>query len=158
MDHITNHCPSIRELEVWRIDKNTLSSFQWLSWIPRLKNLQKIVIQTYVPVEPRWPVDEYNIFLGVINLFVENPLVKLKEIKMSEVGAFFQDDFLCQLNKAFPNLESYNVDYGKLIEKLPYPQRFWCLRSLTSVLDSLGSVKNLNFPSMDLALIGKSSC
>merc|ERR1712227_639824 len=72
---------------------------------------------------------------------------------MSEVGAFFQDDFLCQLNKAFPNLETYNVDYGKLIEKLPYPQRFWCLRTLTSVLDSLSSVKNLNFPSMDLALI-----
>ena len=75
-------------------DKKKLPSFHWLGWIPRLKKLTKIEIATYVPAAERWMPDDYNKFLRSIQMFTENPLPKLKEIKMSEMGDFFQDDFL----------------------------------------------------------------
>ena len=133
-------------------DRKRLSSFHWLGWVPRLKNLTKIEIATHVPAAVRWMPDDYNRFLRSIQVFTENPLPKLKELKMSEIGAFFQDDFLCGLHKAFPNLETFDVQLGRYSENIVNSLKFWRLANLPAVLKSLGSVKNLNIPSMDLTL------
>ena len=134
-------------------DRKRLSSFHWLGWVPRLKNLTKIEIATHVPAAVRWMPDDYNRFLRSIQMFTENPLTKLKKLKMSEIGAFFQDDFLCRLHKAFPNLETFEVQFGRYTENLVNPLKFWSLANLPAVLKSLGSVKNLAIPSMDLTLV-----
>ena len=133
-------------------DRKKLSSFHWLRWIPRLKNLTKIEIATYVPAAVRGMPDDYNKFLRSIQTFTENPLPKLKELKMSEIGAFFQDDFLCRLQKAFPNLETFDLRLGRYSENIVNSLKCWSLPNLLAVLKSLGSVKNLNIPSMDLTL------
>ena len=105
-------------------DRKRLSSFHWLGWVPRLKNLTKIEIATHVPAAVRWMPDDYNRFLRSIQMFTENPLTKLKKLKMSEIGAFFQDDFLCRLHKAFPNLETFEVQFGRYTENLVNPLKF----------------------------------
>ena len=133
-------------------DRKRLSSFHWLGWVPRLKNLTKIEIATHVPAAVRWMPDDYNRFLRSIQVFTENPLPKLKELKMSEIGAFFQDDFLCGLHKAFPNLETFDVQLGRYSENIVNSLKFWSLANLPAVLKSLGSIKNLNIPIMDLTL------
>ena len=133
-------------------DRKRLSSFHWLGWVPRLKNLTKIEIATHVPAAVRWMPDDYNRFLRSIQVFTENPLPKLKELKMSEIGAFFQDDFLCGLHKAFPNLETFDVQLGRYSENIVNSLKFWSLANLPAVLKSLGSVKNLYIPSMDVTL------
>ena len=121
MDHVNEYCPNITRLRIYVTDRNRLSSFLWLAWIPRLKNLKSIEIDTYIPAAVRWMPDEYNRFLRTIQMFSENPMPKLKELKMSEIGAFFQDDFLCRLNKAFPNLETFDVQFGRYTENLVNP-------------------------------------
>ena len=133
-------------------DRKKLPSFHWLGWIPRLKNLIKIEIATYVPAAVHWMPDDYNKFLRSIQMFTENPLPKLKELNMSEIGAFFQDDFLCGLHKAFPNLETFEVRLGRYSENIVNSLKCWSLAKLPAVLKSLGSVRNLNIPSMDLNL------
>ena len=153
IDNLNQYCPRISSLRIYVTDRNRLSSFHWLGWIPRLKNLTKIEIDTYVPAAVRWMPDDYNRFLRSIQMFTENPLTKLKKLKMSEIGAFFQDDFLCRLHKAFPNLETFEVQFGRYTENLVNPLKFWSLTNLPAVLKSLGSVKNLAIPSMDLTLV-----
>ena len=152
IDNLNQYCPRISSLRIYVTDSKRLSSFHWLGWIPRLKNLTKIEIATYVPAAVRSMPDDYNRFLRSIQMFTENPLPKLKELKMSEIGAFFQDDFLCRLHKAFPNLETFDVQLGRYSENIVNSLKFWSLANLPAVLKSLGSVKNLNIPSMDLTL------
>ena len=152
IDNLNQYCPRISSLRIYVTDSKRLSSFHWLGWIPRLKNLTKIEIATYVPAAVRSMPDDYNRFLRSIQMFTENPSPKLKELKMSEIGAFFQDDFLCRLHKAFPNLETFDVQLGRYSENIVNSLKFWSLSNLPAVLKSLGSVKNLNIPSMDLTL------
>ena len=109
-------------------------------------------IATYIPAPVRLMPDDYNKFLRSIQMFTENPLPKLKELKMSEIGAFFQDDFLCGLHTAFPNLETFDVQLGRYSENIVNSLKFWSLANLPAVLKSLGSIKNLNIPIMDLTL------
>ena len=96
-------------------------------------------------------------FADMIEGFHDNPMTKLKELKLNTVNVFLQDGFLCWLPKFFPNLQTFNLaKLGKqgdfdsgLMKKKVY---CWTLFDLRSALRGLGSVKNLYLPSMEIVL------
>ena len=102
-----------------------------------------------------WQTD--NDFVEMTEGFHDNPMTKLKELKLNTVNVFLQDGFLCWFSKFFPNLQTFNLTkLGKQgdFDTDPVKKKsiYWTLIELRSALRSLGSVKNLYLPSMDIVL------
>ena len=96
-------------------------------------------------------------FDGMIESFYDNPMTTLKELKLNTVNVFFQDGFLSWLPKFFPNLQTFNLaKLGKQgdfdTESVKKKVSCWTFIELRSALRSLGSVKNLYLPSMEIVL------
>ena len=96
-------------------------------------------------------------FADMIEGFHDNPMTKLKELKLNTVNVFLQDGFLSWLPKFFPNLQTFNLaklgkqgdfDSGLVKKKVSC----WTLFDLRSALRALGAVKNLYLPSMEIVL------
>ena len=96
-------------------------------------------------------------FADMIEGFHDNPMTKLKELKLNTVNVFLQDGFLSWLPKFFPNLQTFNLaklgkqgdfDSGSVKKKVSC----WTFAQIRDTLRSLGSVENLFLPSMEILL------
>ena len=159
IDNLANFCPYISslKLESWHTPYG-LNELKWCSSITGFQNLEKLEINVYFSLVERiiqW--EYYQPYLEMISNFTANPMPKMKELKLNDINAFFQDEFLIYLSDIFPNLETFNlVQLGQgekdvfdgKIKKLT----FWRYHNILPVLRCLGSIKNLNLPSMELVL------
>jgi hypothetical protein len=134
------------------------SEVYWCNIIPNFRNLEKLEIDLYLV-----PATELNgdpimeDFNDLAQGFYGNPMTKLKELKLNHVNVFFQDEFLIQLKDFFPNLETFNLaNLGSNSVNSELVKNFqlscWKFIELLDVLKSLGSVKNLYLPSMEIVL------
>ena len=153
---ISEWCPNISYLKL-KADSwyNLFRDIRWCSNITKFRNLEKLEIDLYLVPVRNWQSDID--FADMIEGFHDNPMTKLKELKLNTVNVFLQDGFLCWLPKFFPNLQTFNLaKLGKqgdfdsgLVKKKVY---CWTLFDLRSALRGLGSVKNLYLPSMEIVL------
>ena len=138
---------------------NMFSEMKWCSSITGFKNLEKLEISIYFDQVRRDWATYYNPYLEMIQEFLENPMPKMKEFKLNTINAFFQDEFLIHLPDIFPNLETFNLVklglQGEMDEsRVPKNKKYsyWRFDNFLDVLKSLGSLKNLSLPSMELVL------
>ena len=153
-------CPNITclKLGVSCINDFYPSELEWCSSITQFQNLEKLEIDIYFDQVSRSRFTEYNPFIEMVQHFTDNPMPKMKELKLCGINAFFQDEFLCNLPLIFPILETFNlVKLGQQgytqkerveTKKLSY----WRMDTILDVLNSLGSIKNLSLPTMEMVL------
>ena len=142
-DSILENCPKLTSLEIEKShqklmdhqrDKNPLP-LAWIKWIPNFKNIEKLVISC--TIAPKY---------GNFEPFFQNPMIKLKSLKLMATGAFLRDLFLINLFEAFPNLQKLDISFSKK-EKV-----IWKAENVVLVLKTLGRVKNLRISNLDLYL------
>ena len=76
-------------------------------------------------------------------IYYDNPLMKLKRLKIELFEGFTTPEFLINLHKAFPNLESFTfISNG--VFKTDWTQACWTVGTLLSVLESLGKLNTLH--------------
>ena len=134
------------------------SELEWFSSITSFDNLEKLEIDIYFYQASRSRATDYDPFVEMVQSFIDNPMPKMKELKLCAINAFFQDEFLSNLPLIFPNLETFNlVELGQqgftqaktvATKKLSY----WRMDTILDVLRSLGSIKNLSLPTMEMVL------
>ena len=128
-------------------------SLEWCSSITKFRNLKKLEIGLYLVPSTNWQIDE-----SVLNMegdFYDNPMTKLKELKLNTVNVFFQDGFLCRLERFFPNLQTFNLANLRRPEEESFTTKdvsCWTFSQIRDTLRSLGSVENLCLPSMEILL------
>jgi hypothetical protein len=153
---ISEWCPNISHLKLkpghWH---NVFHNISWCSNITKFRNLEKLEIDLYLVPVINWQTDDD--FITMTEGFHDNPMTKLKELKLNTVNVFLQDGFLCWFSKFFPNLQTFNLTkLGKQgdfdTETVKKKLTCWSLNELRSALRSLGSVKNLYLPSMEIVL------
>ena len=153
---ISEWCPNISHLKLkpghWH---NVFHNISWCSNITKFRNLEKLEIDLYLVPVINWQTD--NDFVEMTEGFHDNPMTKLKELKLNTVNVFLQDGFLCWFSKFFPNLQTFNLTkLGKQgdFDTDPVKKKsiYWTLIELRSALRSLGSVKNLYLPNMEIVL------
>ena len=153
---ISEWCPNISHLKLkpghWH---NVFHNISWCSNITKFRNLEKLEIDLYLVPVINWQTD--NDFVEMTEGFHDNPMTKLKELKLNTVNVFLQDGFLCWFSKFFPNLQTFNLtklgtqgDFDT--DPVKKKSIYWTLIELRSALRSLGSVKNLYLPSMEIVL------
>ena len=156
MQVISEWCPNISHLKLkpghWH---NVFHNISWCSNITKFRNLEKLEIDLYLVPVINWQTD--NDFVEMTEGFHDNPMTKLKELKLNTVNVFLQDGFLCWFSKFFPNLQTFNLtklgtqgDFDT--DPVKKKSIYWTLIELRSALRSLGSVKNLYLPSMEIVL------
>ena len=156
MQVISEWCPNISHLKLkpghWH---NVFHNISWCSNITKFRNLEKLEIDLYLVPVINWQTD--NDFVEMTEGFHDNPMTKLKELKLNTVNVFLQDGFLCWFAKFFPNLQTFNLtklgtqgDFDT--DPVKKKSIYWTLIELRSALRSLGSVKNLYLPSMEIVL------
>ena len=155
LQHISEWCPRISYLRMEAFSVNVFRRLEWCSSITKFRNLEKLEIGLYLAPSTNWQEDES--FLNMDRDFYDNPMTKLKELKLNTVNVFFQDGFLCRLQTFFPNLQTFNL------AKLGYQGNFreetfskkvscWKFSQVQQTLRSLGSITNLCLPSMEIVL------
>ena len=83
-----------------------------LSWIPRLRNLQKLVIKEVVLEGGK----------DTFEAFIKNPMSSLTHFEIGGYAfAFYSDTFLMKLTKIFPRIETFIIDNNDIDE----PQGGW---------------------------------
>ena len=160
LQHISIWCPNISYLKLKPIHEwcNVFSEVYWCNIIPNFRNLEKLEIDLYlVPAKDLNGDLIMEDFNDLAQGFYGNPMTKLKELKLNHVNVFFQDEFLIQLKDFFPNLETFNLaNLGSNSVNSELVKNFqlscWKFIELLDVLKSLGSVKNLYLPSMEIVL------
>jgi len=153
---ISEWCPNITHLKLKPSTRyNVFHDVYWCSNITKFRNLEKLEIDLCLVPVINWQSDID--FDGMIECFYDNPMTTLKELKLNTVNVFFQDGFLSWLPKIFPNLQTFNLaKLGKQgdfdTESVKKKVSCWTFIELRSALRSLGSVKNLYLPSMEIVL------
>ena len=156
MQVISEWCPNISHLKLYSSRSyNLFIDVYWCSNITKFRNLEKLEIDLYLRPVINWQSDID--FVAMIESFYDNPMTTLKELKLNTVNVFLQDGFLCWFPKFFPNLQTFNLaNLGKQGDFDTEPVKkilsCWTLIELRSALRSLGSVKNLYLPSMEIVL------
>jgi len=128
-------------------------SLEWCSSITKFRNLKKLEIGLYLVPSTNWQMDES--FLNMDGDFLDNPMTKLKELKLNTVNVFFQDGFLCRLERFFPNLQTFNLAKLRHPEEESFTTKkvsCWTFSQIRETLRCLGSIKNLCLPSMEIVL------
>ena len=150
MYNISKRCPNISVIKLCPSDKFTeyteFKIFEWCSNIIHFQNLEELEIKVNIDFAKHGTV-EYFLSVVIARKFTENPMTKLKKLKFSHVNAFCQDELLGSLFDAFPNLETLTVE--KEVNGGPI---YWKFHELLNVLRSLGHVKNLTLPNMNIHL------
>ena len=142
MQAVSKCCPNISSLEVTNmgLDKNLPRSLplSCFTWIPSFQKLEKLELNCCIlPLNQDLELD-----LQDVDLFIENPMTNLKEMKIKQIGAFFMDTFMSKFHIAFPCLSTFDMKYGNYHEEFEYSQfednnpleKFW---KLSTVLGSL---------------------
>ena len=80
---------------------------EWCCSVTKFENLEKLEIDLYFCQTIRSRASDYNPFMEMVQHFIDNPMPKMKELKLCGVNAFFQDEFLSNLCYIFPNLETF---------------------------------------------------
>ena len=147
---IPEWCPRISYLKMEPCigSHNEFKSLEWCSSITKFRNLEKLEIGLYLVPSKNWQEDES--YLDMDGDFYNNPMTKLKELKLNTVNVFFQDAFLRNLQRFFPNLQTFNLT--KLGAPLTKKVSCWTFAQIRDTLRSLGSVENLFLPSMEILL------
>ena len=154
--YISEWCPRISYLKMEPSEENyKFKSLEWCSSIAKFRNLEKLEIGLYLVPSRNWQEDES--YLDMDGDFYENPMTKLKELKLNTVNVFFQDGFLCRLQRFSPNLQTFNL--AKLghqgdFEEVTLKKKVscWTFSQVRETLRSLGSIKNLCLTSMEIVL------
>ena len=142
-------------MEPQHASDNEFKSLEWCSSITKFRNLEKLEIGLYLVPSKNWQEDES--YLDMDGDFYNNPMTKLKELKLNTVNVFFQDAFLRNLQRFFPNLQTFNLtklgNQG-ISGEVPLTKTVscWELFQIRDTLRSLGSVQNLCLPSMEILL------
>ena len=164
MRNLYAFCPNISSLKFECHDRwNYHSEISWFSGITGFHNLEKLEMDIYFREIRRYRTDEYITYQEMVQGFLDNPMTKMKEIKMNTISALFQDEFVGHITDIFPNLQTFNLaelgdqgnsgysflqDKSKDPDKLPH----WRYDTILQVLRSLGSIKTLMLPTMELVL------
>ena len=158
MNNLSEFCPNISSLKLAHpACYNKFYAINWCSSITGFRNLEKLEMGIYFTQVSRYYASDYNIYQDMIQTFLDNPMEKMREFKLDTINAFFQDEFLVHLPEIFPNLEKFNFanlglqgesDKNNVATKYSY----WRFDNILHVLRSLGSVKNLTLPSMEMVL------
>lgn len=100
--------------------------------IPLFKNLEELSFKFKTELGCLWwSKNEYEVYFN-------NPMMKLTRLKIKLFDGFTEPEFLINLHKAFPNLESFTfISNG-------YFQDDWTIGTLLNVLDSLSKVNTLH--------------
>ena len=100
--------------------------------IPLFKNLEELSFKFKTELGCLWwSKNEYEVYFN-------NPMMKLTRLKIELFDGFTEPEFLINLHKAFPNLESFTfISNG-------YFQDDWTIGTLLNVLDSLSKVNTLH--------------
>lgn len=100
--------------------------------IPLFKNLEELSFKLKTELGCLWwSKNEYEVYFT-------NPMMKLTRLKIELFDGFTEPEFLINLHKAFPNLESFTfISNG-------YFQDDWTIGTLLNVLDSLSKVNTLH--------------
>ena len=126
---IVVHCSNILSLEI-KEDEAFGDIFDYhMYWIPSLANLEKLTFSDVLAGG-----SDYK-------MFYENPMIKLKSLKLDRSAGMFEDDnFLINLHKTFPSLETFEY-----IGNDEYVNTYtWNRNILPDILESLGKVKDLS--------------
>ena len=154
LQHIAEWCPRISYLKMEPHRKSLdFKSLEWCSSITKFRNLKKLEIGLYLVPSTNWQMDES--FLNMDGDFYDNPMTKLKELKLNTVNVFFQDGFLCRLERFFPNLQTFNLAKLRHPEEESFTTKkvsCWTFSQIRETLRCLGSIKNLCLPSMEIVL------
>ena len=160
MHAVSECCPNISSLEVTNVDLDKsfprslpISCF---TWIPSFHKLEKLKLNCCIL--PLRTAPEFD--LRNIDFFIENPMTKLKEMKVEQIGAFFMDTFMSKFHIAFPCLSTFDMKYGNYHTEFACSQfeedtdplvNFWKLSTVLDVLESLSSsVKNVYFENFQI--------
>ena len=154
LEYISRWCPNISCLKLKANQHNTVyREINWCSKIVGFRNLEKLEIDLHLLPDAWdvWDIDDYILGQGLY----ENPMTKMKELKLNAIKVFFQSEFLANLHSYFPNLETFNL--AKLesqgdFEVVVMDVSCWKFIELLEVLNSLGSIKNLYLPSLEIVL------
>ena len=154
---IPEWCPRISYLKMEPCigSHNEFKSLEWCSSITKFRNLEKLEMGLYLVPSKNWQEDES--YLDMDGDFYNNPMTKLKELKLNTVNVFFQDAFLRNLQRFFPNLQTFNLTklghQGVLgEEQLTKKVSCWAFSSIRETLRCLSSIENLCLPSMEIVL------
>ena len=142
-------------MEPYHVDDNEFKSLEWCSSITKFRNLEKLEMGLYLVPSNNWQEDES--YLDMDGGFYNNPMTKLKELKLNTVNVFFQDAFLRNLQRFFPNLQTFNLTklgHQGILREVPLTKKVscWTFSQIRDTLRSLGSVENLCLPSMEILL------
>ena len=135
-------------MEPQHASDNEFKSLEWCSSITKFRNLEKLEMGLYLVPSKNWQEDES--YLDMDGDFYNNPMTKLKELKLNTVNVFFQDAFLRNLQRFFPNLQTFNLT--KLGAPLTKKVSCWKFLEIRQTLRCLGSIENLCLPSMEILL------
>ena len=117
-DIFVTHCPNIIKLEIRVLGGDDGRDDFYISWIPCLKNLEELTIQALL-------------CFPSFESFRENPMMKLKRLKIDDSMVGIQDLF-SEIHTSFPALESFEHINSDI-----------AINHLNSVLFSVRGVKNL---------------
>ena len=158
MNNLSEFCPNITSLKLAHpACYNKFYAIKWCSSITGFRNLEKLEMGIYFTQVSRYYAPDYANFQDMIQTFLNNPLMKMKEFKLTTINAFFQDEFLVHLPEIFPNLEKFNfADLGLQGESdrnnVTTKYTYWRFDNILHVLRALGSLNNLTLPSMEMIL------
>ena len=153
LEYISRWCPNISCLKLKANQHNEVyREINWCSKIVGFRNLEKLEIDLHL-FPDAWDVWDIDDIVG--QGLYENPMTKMKELKLNAIKVFFQSEFLANLHSYFPNLETFNL--AKLesqgdFEVVVMDVSCWKFIELLEVLNSLGSIKNLYLPSLEIVL------
>merc|ERR1719350_977055 len=82
-------------------------------------------------------------------------MTKMKELKLNAINVFFQSEYLANLRSFYPNIETFNLaklgSHGDF-EVDVMDVSCWIFIDFLEVFNSLGSIKNLYLPSLEIVL------
>merc|ERR1711962_374326 len=128
-EEFVTHCPNILKLEIHEFDLYSYGEDDesFVSWVLSLKKLEELILSS---VES-FPLDHYP------ELFCENPMSKLRSLKLDHSTIIFENiEFMQTLRIAFPALE--NFEYIGWPMWCGEEDHLWEIDEFLSILEILG--------------------
>ena len=161
MENIATNCQKISTLEL-ATNHEVGIYLEWITWILKFQNLETMIVKGRMVTvgelededesdsdsegyEERFPAE----FKVIFDAFFQNPLVHLKDLIMTEVTLFFNQEFLCRILEAFPSLENYVLNN----RGNPYVRGLMIgTKNLVAAIQSLCKIKRVAISNLVLVL------